>query len=203
MEKDRMKQFSHPNILSYLAVSPQSDTRLALPRFQGYVSDIVQFRLNYDQVFSILEQVVSALVDMKAEGWVHFNPRLHNIMFSQKDDEISIVLSYLDTVKPSCTFDDEGYCDLRSWSGSEDYTPPEVINELRAHINSDAYLLGIMAWELLHGKRGRVSWETREDLEPEFVVLLEGALAEDPRSRLSLEQFSELLAAARSNVLGQ
>lgn len=136
---------SHPFLVSSLAGCPTGEgAYLALEFFpEGTLEErLATERLDRDEVLRLLHQIGSALIDLHRRGIVHQDVKPSNIFLRRGD----FVLGDLGVAKV------QGQSSIER-AGSPFYMAPEVFAGQPTSPASDAYSLGILAFELLSGKR--------------------------------------------------
>ncbi|HLL21527.1 MAG TPA: serine/threonine-protein kinase, partial [Kofleriaceae bacterium] len=151
-----VNQIAHPNVIDVFAFGRLDDGRLYL------VMDLVEGEtlraavangpLAIDQTLDILDQVADALDAAHAKGVVHRDLKPDNVMLSNGkifvlDFGIAKLVATGDGTPPSL-LTGQG-----AWIGTPSYMAPEQWSADGAGPASDRYALGVMAFELLSGKR--------------------------------------------------
>lgn len=190
----------HPNIMIGFAGRPEGDGAfLALEFFEeGSLEDRLQRGwLTEEQAITCLTQVAEALVWLHHQGIIHQDVKPSNIYVR---GEIYKLGDFGVTRSPQNPR-------LFERAGSPFYMAPELFLGQTSSPASDSYSFGIMAFELLTGRRPYVR-ESLDDLsyahisEPiphtklvnkELDRVIRGLLAKDPAHRASLTTFLQVI----------
>jgi serine/threonine protein kinase len=206
-------RIQHPNIVRHYEMRKLARGHIAL--IMQYVpgetlGEVLQRReqLRFDEVQRILSDVGRGLQHAHSNGVVHRDVKPANIFIDRESNRA--LLSDFGIAKAMT-----GDADLTHTGmtiGTPTYMAPEQIDGRSVDGRADIYSLGIVAWEMLSGKR---PWEgenlysiiqkqkteslapitlLRPDTPQRFLLALEGALDKDPNQRwASASDFVEQL----------
>ncbi len=194
---------NHPYVLRGLAGKPfGSGAFVALEYMPDGTLDTLlrQGRLDQERALSILTQLLEALIYLHGRGIVHQDIKPANVFM--KGD-----VAKLGDFGVARTQD---HPDPLERAGSPFYMAPELFSGNPATAASDAYSLGVLAYELLTGKRPFYgdSYEALMaahltkvpprlpaslDLHPKLAQRLQGLLAKNPARRTKLESLRRTL----------
>ncbi|ADW21492.1 serine/threonine-protein kinase [Thermus scotoductus] len=151
--------------------------------------------LNQEEAMRALLQVGQALLFLHEKGFLHQDVKPSNVFVGKEGYK----LGDLGTVRPLAEASLE-------YAGSPHYLAPELFLGAKPSPKSDAYSFGVMAYELLVGKRpfrGETLEELRNahlflpppptSLPPRLDKALRRLLAKNPEERLDLKAFLEVL----------
>jgi TonB family protein len=209
-EAHTLAKLRHPNIVTLLGARRLADGRLALvmqytqgQTLRAAVEQNGPFP--YEKVLSVTCQVASALGYVHGRGFVHRDVKPENIFI---EDDGHILLSDLGIAKATDAMTSVTLTGVIV--GTPTYMSPEQIDGGHLDGRSDLYSLGLVAYELLTGKR---PWDgeslfsvilkqktealpslgdLRPDVPVHFRTAIERALAKQPEDRwASMEEFIE------------
>lgn len=180
--------------LEYVEKGTLEDLLLKRPLSQGHQGPEGP-RLAREEVTRALLQVGEALLFLHQKGLVHQDVKPSNVFVGDGVYK----LGDLGTVRPLEEANPE-------YAGSPHYLAPELFLGARPSPKSDAYSFGVMAYELLVGRRpfrGETLEELRNahlflpppptSLPPRLDKALRRLLAKNPEERLDLKAFLEIL----------
>ncbi|WP_298630353.1 serine/threonine-protein kinase [uncultured Thermus sp.] len=188
----------HPHLVQGLYGVPFGEEAfLALEYLEkGTLEDLLlQQPLPREEATKALLQVGEALLFLHQKGLVHQDVKPSNVFVGERVYK----LGDLGTVRP---LEEAGL----EYAGSPHYLAPELFLGAKPSPKSDAYSFGVMAYELLVGKRP-FRGETLEELRNAHLLLpppptslpsrldkaLRRLLAKNPEERLELKAFLEVL----------
>jgi serine/threonine-protein kinase len=190
----------HPNIVIGFAGRPEGDGAfLALEYFEeGSLEDRLQKRwISQEQAITCLSQVAEALIWLHHQGIIHQDVKPSNIYVRGETYKLGDFGVTRSPQNPR----------LFERAGSPFYMAPELLLGQSSSPASDAYSFGVMAFELLTGRRPYVR-ESLEDLsyahisEPiphtkltnkELDRIIRGLLGKDPATRANLTTFLQVV----------
>src|SRR6266550_3322933 len=186
----------HPNVAHVYEIGSQDDMRfIAMEIIKGETlrARIARGPMSVDETLAIAMQVTSALAAAHREGIVHRDIKPENVMITP--DGYAKVLDF-------------GLAKLRELRGEDAatlvktkagvavgtllYMSPEQISGAEVGPPSDIYSLGIVLYEMLHGRRPGEARESSAALEP----IVAKAMNRNPDERY--RDAGELLEALRS-----
>jgi len=191
---------SHPNLVKGFAGKAfGEDAFLALEYFpEGTLADRLKTqRPTREEAIAILRQVAAALLYLHRLGIVHQDVKPANVFLRGE-------VAKLGDFGVARTQEDGG---TNERAGSPFYMAPELFAGKEATPAADAYSLGVMAYELLTGRRPFTGQSYEEllaahltqapprlkDKNPAIAEAVMGLLAKDPERRLSVEAFLKAL----------
>ena len=191
----------HPHVVKGLAGHPYGEGAfLALEYFpDGSLEErLKQGPLDRDEAVRVLKGLGAALVYLKKLGIVHQDIKPANLFLDGHKVKLGdFGVAFTREEKPL------------DRAGSPFYMAPELFRGQVASPASDAYSYGVLAYELLTGRRPfygetfeelQVAHLTHEPRMPKelprpLAQALKGLLAKDPRARAGVEDFLEALRA--------
>lgn len=188
----------HPYLVRGLHGVPYGEEAfLALEYLEkGTLEDLLlQGPLPQEEAVRVLEQVGEALVFLHGKGFLHQDVKPSNVFVG----EGVYKLGDLGTLRPLTERGAE-------YAGSPHYLAPELFLGALPSVKSEAYSFGVMAYELLTGRRP-FRGESLEDLRTAHLLLpppptrlplrldraLRRLLAKKPEERASIPEFLEAL----------
>ncbi|SMB88719.1 serine/threonine protein kinase [Deinococcus hopiensis KR-140] len=205
-------QFRHPNVVpGYAGTAFGPKAFLALRYYpDGTLSDVLQRRktgmLDLEETLPVLADVASGLTYLHALGAVHQDVKPQNVYVEGGRASLGDLSSAYFTAQGGLS------------SGSPFYMAPEIYHGHGSSLASDVYSLGVMAYELLSGRRPFQGTTYEElmsahlntfapplsHLSPEVprpaARLLERALAKRPQDRPTANELRRELLAALGEV---
>lgn len=114
-------------------------------------------RMSVEDACSVIAQLADALSGVHENGWIHRDVKPENIMLLERTDRAStavprIKLLDLGLARMLVGSDGEGSTAAGSFVGSIAYASPEQLLSLDVGTASDAWALGVVAFELLSGR---------------------------------------------------
>lgn len=209
-EMTTCKALSHPNLIEsydFLELSGRFAFTMEYVEGRDLLSILGKRPLRNEDLDMIFEQVLSALAELHANGIVHRDIKLENILL-RNDGQVK--LSDLGLMKRLGT---QGYTKPGLLLGTAQYMPPEYIKASIYDGRGDLYALGVVLLELLTGKRRlsdkpgnqildhlmrtgfQVPDYVLEGLPKKYVTILRRALQVQPEKRYQNAQ--EMLADFR------
>ncbi|MDX2036059.1 MAG: redoxin domain-containing protein [Isosphaeraceae bacterium] len=208
---------SHPNVATIYAVDDSEGVSVIAMEYvagKNLAERALDGPASPEWVASIVRQVASALADAHERGIVHGDLKPGNILVT--DDDVAKVVDFglsrrtveskLDGGDQDATVDEE----TPGLSGTPGYMSPEQVGGDPASPSSDVFALGVIAFELLTGRKAftganilailreieRSDTAALADETPErFRDLLKRMLARDPADRtIAMAEISRLLA---------
>ncbi len=191
---------SHPNLVKGIAGKPYGkEAFLALEYFEeGSLEDRLQKGpLGRERALSILRQIAAALSHLHRLGIVHQDVKPANVFLRGETAKLG-------DFGVAKTREDRSPLER---AGSPFYMAPELFQGGEGTPASDAYSFGVLAYELLTGKRPFYG-ETFEELlaahltqtppplkdkNPRLVRAVQGLLEKDPKKRAGVEEFLRAL----------
>ncbi len=191
---------SHPNLVKGIAGKPYGkDAFLALEYFEeGSLEERLQKGpLARERALSILRQIAGALSHLHRLGIVHQDVKPANVFLRGETAKLG----------------DFGVAKTREdrtpleRAGSPFYMAPELFQGAEATPASDAYSFGVLAYELLSGRRPFYGESYEEllaahltqtppplkDENPRLVQAVQGLLEKDPKKRAGVDDFLRAL----------
>jgi serine/threonine-protein kinase len=209
MERHVARLF-HPNLVRIFDAGTADQGCFAVMEFVagGSLRDLLNrgAPLSVHRAISIVSQVADALELLHRERIVHGDIKPDNVLLDEHGNAklVDFGIAHLATVSGGLRTDSLG--------GSIPYLAPEQLQDGRADSRSDVYSLGLVAYELLVGRRAfdGENWvavaaqrlardpEPLSAVRPDLPPILEGvlgrALARDPGHRFrSAEEFRQAL----------
>jgi len=198
----------HPYLVRGLAGVPLGkEAFLALEYFpKGTLeAQLLEERLPLEEAVKALTQIGEALLFLHQKGLLHQDVKPSNVFVGDRVYK----LGDLGTLRPIL---DRG----AEYAGSPHYLAPELFLGGLPSEKSEAYAFGVMAYELLTGKRP-FKGETLEELgdahlflpppptslPPRLDKALRRLLAKNPEERLSIRAFLEVLRSWREGTKDQ
>jgi len=193
---------SHPNLVKGIAGKPYGkEAFLALEYFdEGTLEDRLQKGpLDRERALSILRQIAGALSHLHRLGIVHQDVKPANIFLRGP-------VAKLGDFGVAKTREDRNPLER---AGSPFYMAPELFQGAEATPASDAYSFGVLAYELLSGKRPFYGESFEEvlaahltrtppllrDPNPRLAKAVQGLLEKDPQKRASVDDFLRALVS--------
>ena len=193
----------HPHLLRGLAGKPFGEDAFVALEYMpnGTLETLLrQSRLPQEQALNLLAQLLEALLYLHGRGIVHQDIKPANVFMKDGNAKLGDfgVARTQDNPKPF------------ERAGSPFYMAPEIFQGNVATPASDAYSLGILAYELLTGRRPYYgdSYEAlmaahltkapprlpgELDLHPKLAERIQGLLAKDPVRRTRLDSLQRAL----------
>ncbi|WP_117238501.1 serine/threonine-protein kinase [Thermus sediminis] len=192
----------HPHLVRGLAGVPLGEEAfLALEYFpQGTLeARLLKGRLSQEEAVRALLQIGEALLYLHKKGFLHQDVKPANVFVG----EGIYKLGDLGTLRPLLDRTQE-------YTGSPHYLAPELYLGALPSERSEVYAYGVMAYELLTGRRpfrGETLEELRDahlllpppptGLPPRLDKALKRLLAKNPEERLTLKAFLEVLGTTQ------
>lgn len=212
LEARTAASLSHPHVIPIYAVKSVAGLHFFVMKYVegGSLDSVLKTggKLSISLVRTILTQVSSALAYAHRRGVIHRDVKPANIMLD--DEGFAIVMDFgIAKVRDVTALTTAG-----TMVGTPYYMSPEQFSEKEIDGRSDQYSLGVVAFELLTGKRP-FSGETlaqilrghlldsppdvrdlRPDCPPELAAAVSRMLSKEPNERFpSLESVTTLLAS--------
>ncbi len=206
----RIARLFHPHLVTIFDAGRTDETCFVVMEdvSGGSLRDLlaVGSRPSAAEVLRIVSQVAEALELLHAEGIIHGDIKPDNVLLDDDGNAklVDFGIAHLATTT--------GAIDPARVGGSAPYLAPEQIEHGKADARSDVYALGLLAYELLSGRKpfDGGNWvevatqrlardpaplvEARPDLPPEVSWTVMRALARDPERRFqSAEQFRQAI----------
>jgi serine/threonine-protein kinase 11 len=196
-----MGSLSHPNIMTLREVlcaeEPQMVYLVLDYAENGSLADYIDMRIQIprDAIFSIMKQIINALIYVHSEGYVHQDIKPGNILMTKSGKAVLGDFGI-------------GHSFESAWMvvGSPAFQAPEALADDRGpDIDpqaEDVWAIGITFFQLLYGSlpwRGNNLYEIISDIQsrpldfppeddPEVITLVKGMLTVNPLTRMKLEQ---------------
>ena len=209
-------RLAHPNIVSVFDFGQaQSGPFLAMQRLHGRSLGQLATdggRFSIARAASILQQILSALVEAHRLGIIHSDVKSDNVLVETDDDgrEHATLIDFGLVRLPDRPFVDDNHV-----SGTPDYIAPEIVSGHAPTARSDIYSAGCVLYELVTGQTPFGKGSVHEIMEnqlhgrvvppsamirgfpPDFETVILRALAKHPVERFaSAAEFAIALAAA-------
>ncbi len=188
-EARMLSQLDHPNIVKFIESGETDDGHLFMAtEFVEGVDmrrRLVQKAMAPQEVFSIFEQICTAIEYAHSKNIVHRDLKPSNVLLGTDG---SVKVADFGIAKPAPTGSAAvSLTQSNSTIGTPYYMAPESINNLsKATGRSDIYSLGVMLYELLTGSLPMGHFapiSKKTGLDPRFDDVIRKALAEDPAHR--------------------
>lgn len=212
------RSLSHPHLVPVLACQVRhAPVYVVMPFLEGETCAAMVARaerIDLPEVLWFVRQAAEALLALVRQGWMHGDVKSANLLVSPRGHVTLLDLGFARRLaEPASAVD-------RVVVGTPEYLAPEQItSRLRCDIRSDLYSLGVVAYELLTGRRPfsgaslaelaaahrrQVPREIRSlapEVPGEVSALIESLLAKDPlrRPQHPQELIERLLACEIGN----
>jgi serine/threonine-protein kinase len=226
----RVARLWHPHLVTILDASAQSDATDGAACFvvmEDVDGGSLRQRLAAGaplptaEVVRLTAEVAGALQHLHEQGIVHGDVKPENILITDRGQAklIDFGIAHCITPPPEGETDEEITVRLDALHGTTAYLAPEQIEGAPPDARSDVYALGLVAYEMLAGRRPFESdhWVAaatqrlvrepealsalRPDLPPHLAAAVATALARDPAARFpTARDFGETLTAALSQA---
>ena len=203
-EARSVNQIGHPNIVDIFAFGSLPDGRryLVMDLLQGESlrARVKRGPLHVREAASVLDEIASALIAAHDKGFVHRDLKPDNVFLVANPGRIDVRLLDFGLAKLLPTA-----VNLRAFRtatgaqlGTPDYMSPEQLRGSNVDARTDVYALGVVAFEILTGKRprrlsdgmfdmdGRMPAQVLTFVPAELAQLVETMLAADADQRPSL-----------------
>ena len=203
-EARSVNQIGHPNIVDIFAFGSLPDGRryLVMDLLQGESlrARVKRGPLHVREAATIIDEVASALIAAHDKGFVHRDLKPDNVFLVANPGRTDIKLLDFGLAKllPTATTARAFRTATGAQLGTPDYMSPEQLRGTGVDARTDVYALGVLAFEILTGKRprrfsdglfdmdGKTPAQVLSFVPAELAQLVELMLAADPEQRPSL-----------------
>lgn len=151
-EAETLGRLHHPNILSILAVGPETDelTYLVLPYMANgtLASRMSLGTLPFTEVARIITQIASALDYAHGQGVIHRDIKPQNILIDDNDNPLLADFGLVRLVGATRS----KHSTTRFGAGTPVFMSPEQIQDQTIGAASDIYSLGVVAFQMVTGR---------------------------------------------------
>jgi serine/threonine-protein kinase len=203
-EARSVNQIGHPNIVDIFAFGSLPDGRryLVMDLLQGESlrTRVKRGPLHVREAATTIDEIASALSAAHDKGFVHRDLKPDNVFLVTNPGRTDIKLLDFGLAKllPTATNQRVFRTATGAQLGTPDYMSPEQLRGTGVDARTDVYALGVLAFEILTGKRPRRFSDGLFDMDgktpaqvlafvpAELAQLVETMLASDPEQRPSL-----------------